>query len=98
MQVSRSQAARAWEAVRHGHRQRRSSARRRQAARRPAVSLRSGASPLTIEQALRRIDEQPPIRIHLVEAATARLAAGDRPPADVVAEMAIRRATCDLLR
>jgi hypothetical protein len=53
---------------------------------------------MTIELALRTIDEQPPVRVHLVEAAAARLAAGDRPTPEDVAEMAIRRATCDCLR
>jgi hypothetical protein len=53
---------------------------------------------MTIELALRTIEGLPPVRIHLVEAAAARLAAGDRPTSDAIAEMAIRRATCDLLR
>jgi hypothetical protein len=38
------------------------------------------------------------VRIALVEAAAARLAAGERPSAHAIADMAIRRATCDLLR
>ncbi|HEX6417583.1 MAG TPA: hypothetical protein VFZ77_03775 [Acidimicrobiales bacterium] len=53
---------------------------------------------MTIERALRTIDALPRVRVALVEAASARLAAGERPSADAVAEMAIRRATCDLLR
>jgi hypothetical protein len=53
---------------------------------------------MTIDRALRTIDALPPVRVALVAAASARLAAGDRPSADAVADMAIRRATCDLLR
>jgi hypothetical protein len=52
---------------------------------------------MTIDLALRTIDELPTIRIDLVEAASARLAAGERPSAEAIADMAIRRATCDLL-
>jgi hypothetical protein len=70
----------------------------RRGAVRPGASAVSTASPMTIELALRTIDEQPPVRVHLVEAAAARLAAGDRPSPEDVAEMAIRRATCDCLR
>ena len=53
---------------------------------------RSGDS---IGRALRIIDETPRVRVHLVEAAAARLAAGRRPSAEAIADMAIRRATCD---
>lgn len=37
----------------------------------------------------------PRVRVHVVEAAIARLAAGDRPSAEAIADMAILRATCD---
>lgn len=40
----------------------------------------------------------PGVRVHLVEAAIARLAAGERPSADEIADMVILRATCDLPR
>ncbi|HEX6420033.1 MAG TPA: hypothetical protein VFZ77_16145 [Acidimicrobiales bacterium] len=96
MQVTRSQAARALETVRR--RRARASVRHR---RPRGVGRRAAAvsvSPMTIDRALRTISAQPRIRVALVEAASARLAAGERPSADAVAEMAIRRATCDLLR
>lgn len=38
------------------------------------------------------------VRVHLVEAAIARLAAGERPSSEAIADMAILRATCDLPR
>lgn len=95
MRVSRTQATRALDAVRR--RRRRAEVHRRRAVR-PGGSAVASASPMTIELALRTIDEQPPIRIHLVEAAATRLATGDRPTPDAVAEMALRRATCDRLR
>jgi hypothetical protein len=38
----------------------------------------------------------PRVRMHLVEAAIARLASGQRPSSEAIADMAIRRATCDL--
>lgn len=40
----------------------------------------------------------PRVRVHLVEAAIARLAAGERPSADEIADMMILRATCDVPR
>jgi hypothetical protein len=45
---------------------------------------------------LRIIDALPPVRVELVAAASARLAAGERPSSEAIADMAIRRATCDL--
>ncbi len=93
MRVSRTHASRAFDAMRG--RRRRAHARRRSV--RPVNGLTSGATPLTIDLALRTIDELPPVRIHVVQAAAARLAAGERPTSDAIAEMAIRRATCDLL-
>jgi hypothetical protein len=95
MRVSRSQASRAIDAVRRRHP--RGSGRRPRSLRR-ASGVMTGASPMTIDLALRAIDALPPVRIHLVEAASARLAAGERPSADAIAEMAIRRAVCDRLR
>jgi hypothetical protein len=41
---------------------------------------------------------EPPLRIELVQAASARRAAGEWPSADEVADMALRRAACDRLR
>lgn len=35
------------------------------------------------------------VRVDLVEAAIARLAAGERPSSEAIADMAILRATCD---
>ena len=49
----------------------------------------------SIDHALRLIDELPRVRVHLVEAAIARLAAGRRPSSEAIADMAIRRAGCD---
>lgn len=40
----------------------------------------------------------PGVRMHLVEAAIARLAAGERPSSEAIADMAILRATCELPR
>ena len=40
----------------------------------------------------------PHVRVHVVEAAIARLAAGQRPSSEAIADMAILRATCDLPR
>jgi hypothetical protein len=54
-------------------------------------------SPRTIERALLIIDGQPPVRIELVAAASARLAAGERPSSEAIAARAIRVATCDLV-
>ena len=87
MRVTRSQAAQALDTV--GRRRARSSTRHRRPGRPRAAAL--SVSPMTI-------DALPPVRVALVAAASARLAAGDRPSADAVADMAIRRATCDLLR
>ena len=55
-----------------------------------------GTSPRTIDRALRIIETLPPVRVELVAAASARLAAGERPSSEEIADMAIRRATCDL--
>lgn len=87
MRVTRSHASQALDTVRR--RRTRPSARHRRP-RRPAAAVLS-VSPMTIDRALRTIDAMPPIRVSLVEAASARLAAGERPTAEAVAEMAIRR-------
>ena len=94
MRVTRSQASQALDTVRR--RRARPTSRHRRPGR-PGAAVMS-VSPMTIQRALRTIDAQPRVRVALVEAASARLAAGERPSADAVAEMAIRRATCDLLR
>jgi hypothetical protein len=101
MHVARSQAARALDAVRRRHRHRR--ARQRAAGHRPHPRVVRRAhpvgavSPRTVDRARRLINELPPVRVTLVEAASARLAAGDRPSPQAIADMAIRRARCDLL-
>lgn len=98
MRVTRTQASQALDAVRRQHRRAPARPRpRRRRQTRPAARVMS-ASPMTIDRALRTIDALPPVRIALVEAAAARLAAGERPSAHAIADMAIRRATCDLLR
>jgi hypothetical protein len=101
MHVARSQAARALDAVRRRHRHRR--ARQRAVGHRPhrravrrAHPLET-ASPRTVDRALQIIDEMPPVRVTLVEAASAWLAAGDRPSPQAIADMAILRARGDLL-
>ena len=90
MQVSRRQAALALDVVRRRHR--RASSRRHHRGRpvaRPA--------PRVIDLVVRTVDGQD-LRIELVQAASARRAAGEWPSADEVAEMALRRAACDRLR
>jgi hypothetical protein len=117
VQVARTQAVRALDAVRRRH--------RRAAAARPGMQARvqgragahrphgrpgaggaargsraaalHGVSPLTLDRTLQTIAHLPPVRAELVAAASARLAAGQRPSAEAIADMAIRRATCDLL-
>jgi hypothetical protein len=93
MRSSRKQATRALDAVRRRHRR----PREHQAhAARPTSSLMA-TSPRTIERALLIIDGQPPVRIELVAAASARLAAGERPSSEAIAARAIRVVTCDLV-
>lgn len=82
----------------HGHprrRHRRTSAGRSRRERRPTASLTSAATPVIVDLALRAIDDLPPVRLDVVDAASARLAAGERPSAEVIAEMAIRHASSD---
>lgn len=120
MQVARSQAARALDAVRrrrrhalrhtggHGSRPRalRSDRVTRRARTRAAVAIGQPhpahplhtVSPLLIDRVLHAIDDLPPLRVELVAAASARLAAGERPSAEAIADMAIRRAAVDQLR
>jgi hypothetical protein len=91
MQVSRRQATRAFAAVRGTHRRATTAPRRR-------VRPRSGVSPRTMELALKHIDDLPGVRIEVVVAASARLAEGDRPTPEAIAEATLRRAACDRLR
>jgi hypothetical protein len=106
MQVSRREAARALMILRRS--QRRTWARRR---RRPrphrggasgtvdrATSCRTTVDHSTIESIHRHLlDDRNWVSIERVEAAQARLEAGDEPSAGVVAEMMVRRAICDRL-
>ena len=109
MQVSHREAARALMILRRT--QRRTWARRRRRLR-PHRGDRGGAALMvdrtiscrttvdrgTIESIHRHLlDDRNWIRIERVEAARARLEAGDEPSADVVAEMMVRRAVCDRL-
>jgi hypothetical protein len=91
MQVDSRQATLALETVRRRHR--RASARRHQA-RRPVQRPK----PLVVDFILQMGEGEPPLRIELVQAASARRAAGEWPSADEVADMALRRAACDRLR
>ena len=93
MQVSRRQAALALEVVRRRHRRAPVRVRRRRP-RRPA----SLPSPVFVDLVVRIAEDQPPLRIELVQAATARRAAGEWPSAYEVADMALRRAACDRVR
>jgi hypothetical protein len=92
MRVTRAHASEAFAAVRRRHR--RASLRRRRS--RPASSLTSVATPLAVDRALATIADLPPARSHMVEAAAARLAAGERPSSYAIADMAIRRASVDV--
>jgi hypothetical protein len=91
MQVSRRQAYRAFAAVRRTHRRVTTAPRRR-------ARPRAGVSPRTIELALQHIDDLPPVRIEVVVAASTRLALGDRPSPEEIADATLRQATCDRLR
>ena len=105
MQVTHREAARALMILRRT--QRRTWARRRRL--RPhrggaagtvdrTISCRTTVDIGTIESIHRHLlDDRNWIRIERVEAAQARLQAGDEPSADVVAEMMVRRALCDRL-
>jgi hypothetical protein len=96
MRVVRHHTSRALDAVRRQRHRRHGHVRRHQSVARPGSAV-SATSPLTIDAALRIIEAQPAVRIELVDAASARLAAGDRPTSEQIADMAIRRATCDAL-
>ena len=65
-------------------------------ARGPVSSLTSVATPLAVDGALATIADLPRARRHMVEAAAARLAAGERPSSYAIADMAIRRARADV--
>jgi hypothetical protein len=99
MQVTNTQAARAFAALR-ASRRRAGSRRRRGRGRagriRPGRAI--GISPTTIDCALREIEALPEVRSDRVVAARRRLAAGEHPSADEVADMIVRRSVCDRLR
>jgi hypothetical protein len=87
--------------------------RRTWARRRRRLRPHRGAGPRTIDrttsgrttvdhgtiEAIRRhlLDDRNWVSIERIEAAQARMKAGDMPSADVVAEMMLRRAICDRL-
>jgi hypothetical protein len=91
MQVSTTQAAKAFAALRASRH--RAASRRR---RRPRPT--GWAGPRAIDEALAHIDELPRIRADHVARAKHRLAAGDEPTSLEVADAIVRRATCDALR
>jgi hypothetical protein len=93
VRASRKQATRAFEVVRRRHLR----TREHQAQAVRPTSAVMATSPRTIERALLIIDGQPPVRIELVAAASARLAAGERPTSAAIADRAIRVAACDLV-
>lgn len=95
MRVVRSHTSRALDAMRRTRHRRRAHGGGRHPAR-PAGAL-TATSPLTIDAALRLIEAQPPVRVELVDAASARLATGDRPTAEQIADAALREARCDLV-
>jgi hypothetical protein len=106
MQVSRREAARALMILRRT--QRRTLARRRRRLRPHrggaagtvdrSVSCRTTVDRCTIESLHRLLlDDRNWISIERVEAAQARVQAGEEPSANVVAEMMVRRAICDRL-
>ena len=96
MRVVRQHTSRALHAVRRQRHRRRGHVRRHHPVARPGSAV-SATSPLTIDAALRIIEAQPRIRVELVDAASTRLAAGERPSSEAIAERAIERARCDLL-
>jgi hypothetical protein len=106
MQVSRGEAGRALMILRRT--QRRTLAGRGRCLRSPrgggdgavdrSVSCRTTVDRSTIESLHRHLlDDRSWISIERVEAAQARVQAGEEPSANVVAEMMVRRAICDRL-
>ena len=93
MRTPRRHATRALDAVRRRHR--RGRALRRHATR-PSSAVMA-TSPHTIERALRILDGQPQVRVELVAAASARLAAGERPSSEAIADRVVRDSVCGLL-
>jgi hypothetical protein len=104
MQVSRREAARAIMVLRRT--ERRTWARRRRRLRPhraagPATIDRTTSCRTTVDhgtvESIRRhlLDDRNWVSIERIEAAQARLEAGDEPSADAVAEMMVRRAICD---
>ena len=101
MQVSRREATRALMILRRT--QRRTWARRRRRLRSHLDVPRPTIDPTTAHRAtverLRRglLDDRNWVSIERIQAARARLEAGEEPTSDVVAEMIVRRAICDRL-
>jgi hypothetical protein len=101
MQVSRREAAQALMVLRHT--QRRTAGRRRRRLRplwrhSPSTVDPSTIDRRTIDDVYRRLlDDRNWVSIERIEAARARLEAGEEPSSDVVAEMIVRRAICDRL-
>jgi hypothetical protein len=106
MQVSRREAAQALMVLRRT--QRRTWARRHRRLRPHrgggpgtvdrTTSCRTTVDHTTIESIHRQLlDDRNWVSIERIEAAQARLAAGEEPAAEVVAEMMVRRAICDCL-
>lgn len=89
MQVTSSQAARAFAALRAG--------RRRGAVRRRRVRPTSAVSPRTLDRALAVVGETPSVRPGAVATARHGVMRGERPTGDQVVEMVIRRSVCDRL-
>ena len=94
MRTPRTHATRALDAVRRRHRRGRAGRPARGAARRRLSWRRRRAR---IDHALRIIDALPPVRVELVDAASARLAAGERPSSEAIADRVVRDSMCDLL-
>jgi len=90
MQVSTTQAAKAFAALRANRH--RSRTRRRRA--RPT----KGANPQTIDAALSQIASLPETRATHVQRASQRIASGAEPTPTEVADAMIRRSTCASLR
>ena len=91
MGVARSHGSRAVGAVRRrARRVSRVSRPSRHRSTRPTCTLTAGVSPRTVDRAVAVVDGLPPARTHLVAAAAARLAAGERPSSYAIADMALR--------
>jgi hypothetical protein len=89
MKVVRHHTGRAFDAVRRRRHRRRAGAHGPHPTHPHRPTL--GVSPLTVEGALGIIEAQPDVRVSLVDAASARLAAGERPSPDVIADRAVEQ-------